>query len=123
MKFMTNRKLNYSIFVIIAASIVFSTSLYVYADNFSSFSMDAETDGANSFTELEGARGVDTFVIGSSTYAIVVSEVDDGIQIVDISDPTALVAKDAETDGANSCLLYTSPSPRDRQKSRMPSSA
>ena len=25
--------------------------------------------------------------------------------------------------GAKSCLLYTSPSPRDRQKSRMPSSA
>ena len=24
---------------------------------------------------------------------------------------------------SNSCLLYTSPSPRDRQKSRMPSSA
>ena len=26
-------------------------------------------------------------------------------------------------DGNNTCLLYTSPSPRDRQKSRMPSSA
>ena len=26
-------------------------------------------------------------------------------------------------DGSNACLLYTSPSPRDRQKSRMPSSA
>ena len=26
-------------------------------------------------------------------------------------------------DDANACLLYTSPSPRDRQKSRMPSSA
>ena len=25
--------------------------------------------------------------------------------------------------GVNRCLLYTSPSPRDRQKSRMPSSA
>ena len=25
--------------------------------------------------------------------------------------------------GLNACLLYTSPSPRDRQKSRMPSSA
>ena len=25
--------------------------------------------------------------------------------------------------GPNGCLLYTSPSPRDRQKSRMPSSA
>ena len=28
-----------------------------------------------------------------------------------------------ENDGVLSCLLYTSPSPRDRQKSRMPSSA
>ena len=27
------------------------------------------------------------------------------------------------TETINSCLLYTSPSPRDRQKSRMPSSA
>ena len=27
------------------------------------------------------------------------------------------------TDDVSSCLLYTSPSPRDRQKSRMPSSA
>ena len=29
----------------------------------------------------------------------------------------------AATAGALTCLLYTSPSPRDRQKSRMPSSA
>ena len=29
----------------------------------------------------------------------------------------------AYQDAGNSCLLYTSPSPRDRQKSRMPSSA
>ena len=28
-----------------------------------------------------------------------------------------------EKGGVNTCLLYTSPSPRDRQKSRMPSSA
>ena len=27
------------------------------------------------------------------------------------------------SDGTHTCLLYTSPSPRDRQKSRMPSSA
>ena len=30
---------------------------------------------------------------------------------------------EAQQAWANSCLLYTSPSPRDRQKSRMPSSA
>ena len=36
----------------------------------------------------------------------------------------ALVGKDnTETDYYVCCLLYTSPSPRDRQKSRMPSSA
>ena len=32
-------------------------------------------------------------------------------------------ADGAKTRKAKSCLLYTSPSPRDRQKSRMPSSA
>ena len=63
---------------------------------------DAETDGVNSFTELSGAKGVDTFVIGSSTYAIVTGDTDDGVQIIDISDPTDIVAKDAETDGENS---------------------
>ena len=29
----------------------------------------------------------------------------------------------SETERTRTCLLYTSPSPRDRQKSRMPSSA
>ena len=51
-----------------------------------------------------------------------------------ISDETMQVAMDcdavlfgavggAKWDNVESCLLYTSPSPRDRQKSRMPSSA
>ena len=31
--------------------------------------------------------------------------------------------KDRETLDINTCLLYTSPSPRDRTRSRMPSSA
>ena len=30
---------------------------------------------------------------------------------------------DLDQEGYGTCLLYTSPSPRDRQKSRMPSSA
>ena len=59
---------------------------------------DAETDGLNGFTVLEDARGVDTFVIGSSTYAIVASYGDNGVQLIDVSDPTAIVALDAETD-------------------------
>ena len=34
-----------------------------------------------------------------------------------------LVPQELTTDAFETCLLYTSPSPRDRQKSRMPSSA
>ena len=62
---------------------------------------DAETDGANGFTELEFPFGVDTFTISGSTYAIVTAETDDGVQIINISDPTNITATDAETEGAN----------------------
>ena len=37
--------------------------------------------------------------------------------------PDELKAPGQVVDLNNGCLLYTSPSPRDRQKSRMPSSA
>ena len=37
--------------------------------------------------------------------------------------PGSVVIDLAAATGGNTCLLYTSPSPRDRQKSRMPSSA
>ena len=52
-----------------------------------------------------------------------------GVQLLDHIDPdTAFITELASpTVGCitwpQSCLLYTSPSPRDRQKSRMPSSA
>ena len=38
-------------------------------------------------------------------------------------DPYHLDISEKGLIGSNVCLLYTSPSPRDRQKSRMPSSA
>jgi hypothetical protein len=63
--------------------------------------VDAETDGVNGFTELLGPRGVDTFTISSSTYAIVSSNSDDGVQIINMTDPANIVAVDAETDGVN----------------------
>ena len=50
------------------------------------------------------------------------------LNINDVSDVAAHFSDVVPTDWAyqalsNFCLLYTSPSPRDRQKSRMPSSA
>ena len=63
-------------------------------------------------------RELDDLIIarsdGSPTYnlCVVVDDMDMGI--------THVIRGD---DHVNNCLLYTSPSPRDRQKSRMPSSA
>ena len=39
---------------------------------------------ANGFDELDGAWGVDTFVIGDKTYAIVTGYHDDGFQVIDL---------------------------------------
>ena len=48
------------------------------------------------------------------------SDLDNRLIYFSLSDTQSYVANGSN---ANSCLLYTSPSPRDRQKSRMPSSA
>ena len=55
-------------------------------------------DGSNA---LNGVRGVAVATIGSSTYAVAASEVDDGIQIIDISNPNSpsAVGKLLDTDG------------------------
>ena len=43
--------------------------------------------------------------------------------MVEVREASAPFARDAANEARLTCLLYTSPSPRDRQKSRMPSSA
>ena len=55
-------------------------------------------DGAT-YTELEWANDVTTVVIGSSTYALVASNADDGIQIINITTPSSPSATSAVTDG------------------------
>ena len=57
------------------------------------------TDGVGGFDELDGCRTVATFVIGASTYAIVASSTDDGVQLIDVSDPASPTAVGSATDG------------------------
>ena len=61
----------------------------------------AASDGENGFTELDGARGITTAVIGDNTYVLVASSNDDGIQIIDITDPDSPTAVSAASDGEN----------------------
>ena len=46
------------------------------------------TDEADGYTELRGAASITITTIGSSTYALVASFDDSGVQIIDITDPT-----------------------------------
>ena len=63
--------------------------------------IDGGTDGnGDTFDELDGAFGIDTFTIGASTYAIVASLNDDGVQIINITDPKNPTATSSVTDGA-----------------------
>ncbi len=59
--------------------------------------------GDSSTLELDNARNVDIFTIGTKTYAVVVSNADDGLQIVDVTDPDNPAAagklEDTEPDG------------------------
>ena len=60
--------------------------------------VSAVSDEENGFTELDGARGITTTVIGDGTYALVASFDDDGIQIIDITDPASPTAVSAVSD-------------------------
>ena len=62
--------------------------------------MDAELDDSKggTFTVLNRAFDVATFTVGSTPYAIVASIDDNGVQIINLSDPTAITAADAATD-------------------------
>ena len=46
--------------------------------------MGSATDGVGGFDELDGAIFAATFVVGASTYAIVASYIDDGVQLLQV---------------------------------------
>ncbi len=57
------------------------------------------TDGAGGYEKLNGARGLTTVEIAGSKYALIASSSDDGVQIVNITDPENPSAVSSITDG------------------------
>ena len=89
------RQLQLFILLFAASSLLFQLPSGAFASSPSEITAaDSETDESNGFTMLDGAYGVDTFTIGSSTYAIVVSQTDDGVQIINVTDPANIVELD-----------------------------
>ena len=60
--------------------------------------VSAITDDAGGFTELDGAHGVEVVRTSGGIYAVVTAFFDDGIQIIDITDPETPVPVSAITD-------------------------
>nr|AIF04590.1 LVIVD repeat-containing protein [uncultured marine thaumarchaeote KM3_175_E04] len=52
---------------------------------------------------LKGPKSIDVYTVGDSTYAVVAAQEDDGIVIVDISDPNALTSVASFGDTDSSC--------------------
>ncbi len=61
--------------------------------------------GDNPQLLLDGAHDVDTFQIGTNTYAAVVSESDNGLQIIDVTDPDNPTAAGSLGDTSDELLL------------------
>ena len=58
------------------------------------------TDGVDGFTELKGAASITTMTLNSSTYALVAAQIDDGVQIIDITNPDNPTPASHITDGS-----------------------
>ena len=70
----------------------------------------AVTDGSN-YTELSGPQHITTTTIGSSTYALVASTADNGVQIINITNPYKPTPASAITDAqGNFTTLYAAQS-------------
>ena len=94
------RRFYFFILLFAASSLLFQLPPEAFASTPSDITAKGSmTDDEN--TVLDGAHGVDTFTIGSSTYAIVASLTENGVQIIDISDVDNIVAKGSMTDNGS----------------------
>ena len=88
-----------SIYALVASTTDDGVQIIDITDPKNILPVDSATDEKEGFKELDGAAGITTVKIGSSFYALVASFDDDGIQIIDITDPENILPVDSATNG------------------------
>ena len=88
------RKRRLQLFILLfAISILSITGLYAYAVTLDVTSVGEIEDDSDKLAVtppfLDGVLGTAIYTVGSSTYVVAASEDDNGIEIIDISDPTS----------------------------------
>jgi len=79
-------------YAIVVGNIDDGVQIIDISDPYFPLAVSSVTDAGGGFNTLDGARGVTTVVIDGLTYALVASFADDGVQIIDISNPYSLIA-------------------------------
>ena len=69
--------------------------------------IDSIDDADNTAFKLDGANAITSFTIGTSTYVAVASEIDSGVQILDVSTPSSISAVSQITDDGTLVLAAT----------------
>ena len=87
--------------VVAAVAISGSVGMVVAEDEagYSPIPVSGTVDGVGGFDELDGAWDVATAKIEGRTYAVVASTIDDGLEIIDITNPWVPVSVASVTDG------------------------
>ena len=98
-------KINSSTFALVTAFFDHGVQIIDITDPSNPIAASAITDGNDGYTELDSAYDITTVTINSSTYALVASIYDDGVQIIDITDPYNPIAASALSDNVNNAKL------------------
>ena len=102
-------KIDSSTFALVTAFFDHGVQIIDITDPSDPIPASAITDGNNGYTELGYAYDITTVTINSSTYALVASIYDRGVQIIDITDPYNPIAASALSDNVDNYTALGSP--------------
>ena len=96
----TTTTIDSSTYALVASSSDNGVQIIDITNPYQPTNVSAIIDGTGNFTRLALAASITTITIDSSTYALVASEGDDGVQIINITNPYEPIAASSVKDGS-----------------------